>query len=397
MRRVNFFEGEIEQIDLDSRQVSVCHGADRHAHTLAYDHLVLALGSVTNFFGLRGLEERAITMKTLGDAAHLRSRLIANLEEADTECACEIRDRLLTVVVAGGGFAGVETVAGIYDFLRDALRFYPHLAVDNLRVVLVHSGAKILPELGDDLGGYAQQKLAARGVEILTHARVVGVSDEGVEISTGQLLPTTTLVWTAGTAPHPLLHTLPCAKDRGRLVVDEYLQLSSHTGVWALGDCAVVPNRRTGTPHPPTAQHAIRQGLIAARNIAAMIDGGRKRPFAFSTIGQLAAIGRRTGVARILGLKFSGFFAWWLWRTIYLSKLPRFEKNLRVALDWTLDLFFSKDTVKYLTPRGSGLSHSDHGHPDFPMPRQDTTPLALARVTDSATSRVAMVVQSAQP
>jgi NADH dehydrogenase len=177
-----------------------------------------------------------------------------------------------------------------------------------------------------------------------------------VTLADGRSIATRLLVWTAGTSPHPLIHELPCALDRGRIVVDQTLAVPGWPGVWALGDCALVPDRRTGTPYPPTAQHAIRQAKTAARNIAASIDGRPMAPFTFRTLGQLAAIGRRSGVARIFGVKFSGFFAWWLWRTIYLSKLPRLEKKMRVAIDWTLDLVFAKDFVQFLTARGQTVS-----------------------------------------
>jgi NADH dehydrogenase len=189
---------------------------------------------------------------------------------------------------------------------------------------------------------------------------VQGISERGVELSDGSMIKTNTLIWTAGTSPNPLLETLPCQKERGRLVVNEYLEVPGLPGVWALGDCALVPDRKTGKPYPPTAQHALRQGRIVAQNIAAAFGRGQKKPFVFSTIGQLAAIGRRTGVANIMGINFSGFFAWWLWRTIYLSKLPRFEKKLRVMLDWTLDLIFSKDLVQFQTLRAPTVSQAEH-------------------------------------
>ncbi|MGH9903003.1 MAG: NAD(P)/FAD-dependent oxidoreductase, partial [Pyrinomonadaceae bacterium] len=313
LRRVKFFDGDVEYIDLANRRVGVSHGAERHRHDLEYDHLVLSLGSITNFYNLPGLEERALTIKTLGDAIFLRNRLISNLEEADFECCPRVREPLLNVVVAGGGFAGVETVAGINDFLREAVRFYPHLTEDMLRVVLVHPGEVILPELGEKLGRYAQQKLAERRVEIRANTKVTAVSDREVTLSDGMRITTGTLVWAAGTAPNPLLETLPCRKERGRLCADEYMEVSGWPGVWALGDCAVVPDPKTGRPSPPTAQHALRQGKTLAHNLRAAIRGGRKKPFAFSTVGQLAAIGRRTGVAQILGFNFSGFVAWWLW------------------------------------------------------------------------------------
>jgi NADH dehydrogenase len=258
---------------------------------------------------------------------------------------------LLTFVVAGGGFAGVETIAGINDFLRDSLRFYPHLRQEMLSVVLVEPAPAILPELGEKLGSYARNKLMERKVEFRLNTRVMGMSDDGVELSDGTTIKTKTVIWTAGTSPNPLLETLPCQKDRGRLVVNEYMEVPDWPGVWALGDCAVVPDRKTGKPYPPTAQHALREGKVLAQNITAAILGGPKKPFVFSTIGQLAATGRRTGVASIIGINFSGFLAWSLWRTIYLSKLPRFEKKIRVSLDWALDILFSKDLVQFMTLR----------------------------------------------
>jgi NADH:quinone reductase (non-electrogenic) len=359
LRRVHFFAGDVEAVDAARKKVTVSHGTDHHQHELDYDYLVIALGSITNFFNLPGLEERALTMKSLGDAIHLRNRLIAHLEEADTECACEVREPLMTFVVAGGGFAGVETIAGINDFVREAVKFYPNLSRDVVRMVLVHPGQMILPELGEKLGSYAQKKLAARGVEIRVNTKVTGVSDDAVELSDGSRIRSKTLVWTAGTTPNMLLATLPCKKDHGRLHVNEYLEVTDWPGVWALGDCALVPDLTTGNYCPPTAQHALREGKVVARNIAAAVRGGKKKAFSFATIGQLAAIGRRTGVARIFGVNFSGFIAWWMWRTIYLSKLPRFEKKLRVALDWTLDLLFTKDLVQFETFRARTISHDE--------------------------------------
>lgn len=356
LRRVTFFHGDIESIDLVNKRVGLSHGHEEHCHSLPYDHLVLALGSTTNFFNLPGLADRALTMKSLDDAIFLRNRMIANLEEADFECCAPLRAPLLNFVVAGGGFAGVETIAGINDFLREAVRFYPHLREDMLRVILVHPGKMILPELGEKLGTYAQRKLVERNVEVHSNCKVTAVTDREVTLSDGTTITTNTLVWTAGTSPNSLLDTLSCAKQRGRVLVNECLEVPEWPGVWALGDCAVVPDRKTGKPHPPTAQHALREGKVAAQNILAAIRGDRKKPFLFSTLGLLAPIGKRTGVANILGVNFSGFIAWWLWRTIYLMKLPRFEKKVRVALDWTLDLIFSKDLVQFRTVRPATLS-----------------------------------------
>jgi NADH:quinone reductase (non-electrogenic) len=261
LKRTNFFDGEVNFIDLNRKRVTVSHGIDAiHAHELSYDHLVLALGSVTNFHGILGLEERALTMKSLADAVYLRNQLIEHLEEADFECSTVPPEQLLTFVVAGGGFAGVETVAAINDFLRDALKFYTNLTEVMLRIVLVEHGSMILPELGPELGRYAQQKLEQRKIEFRLGVKVAGLSERGVELSDGTILPARTLIWTAGTAPCPLLDPLACDKDRGRIVVDEFLAVRGHPGVWALGDCASIPDKTTGRSYPPTAQHALRQG-----------------------------------------------------------------------------------------------------------------------------------------
>ena len=343
LRRVKTFTGNIETINLERRCVAVTHGFDRHAHELSYDHLIIALGSSTNFFGLPGVQDAALTIKTLDDAIELRNRLITHLEEANSECAAGERQPLLRFVVVGAGFAGVETLGGIHDFVREAIRFYPNLTPEFVRTILVSSDEFILPELGSKLGAYAQRKLAARGVEIITSARVTGVRDGIVELSDGRTISATTLIWAAGNAPNPLIAALPVPKSGGRIVVNEYLEVKEFPGVWALGDCALIPDPKTGGFHPPTAQHAIREGRCAARNVASDIVGGKRKAFGFSTLGRLAAIGRRTGVANVFGLNFSGFLAWWLWRTIYLFKLPRLEKKMRVALDWTLDLCFAKD------------------------------------------------------
>src|SRR5438445_1660783 len=377
LKHVNFFAGEVEAIDLHGKKVRVSHGFDHHHHDLEYDHLVIGLGSITNFYNLPGLAERALTMKSLGDAIHLRNRLITLLEEADTECCADVRGPLLTLVVAGGGFAGVETIAGINDFMREAMRFYSNLREDMLRIVLVHPGDVILPELGKKLGLYTQKKLAERGVEIQVNVRVSSVTERGVELSTGEMIETKALIWTAGTSPNPVLDTLPCVKERGRLRVNEMLQVPDWPGVWALGDCALVPNGNSGKYHPTTAQHALREGKVLAKNLIAALRNSPMKPFSFRTIGQLAAIGRRTGVANIFGINFSGFLAWWLWRTIYLSKLPRFEKKLRVALDWTLALLFTKNLVQFQTFRAPTVSHQENGM------EQDTllSPMEVAQVS----------------
>lgn len=350
LRGGSLFVGEVKVIDLAERRVTVAHQDGSHRHELIYDHLIIALGSVTNFFNLPGLKDRALTMKSLGDAIALRNRLIERLEQADVECAAGERSELLTFVVAGAGFAGVETVAGINDFLREVIRFYPNLGETDIRVVLADPGPRLLPELAETLGSYAADQLSERGIEIRLGVAVTGVSSAGVALSDGSLVSAATIVWTAGVATNPVVSGLGLPLAGGRIAVNEFLEVPGYPGVWALGDCASAQDGSTGKPYPPTAQHAVRQGRLVGRNIVAALQRKPGMPFRFKTLGQLAAIGRRTGVANIMGFNFSGFTAWWLWRTIYLSKLPRLERKVRVAIDWTLDLFFTKDLVQLSTP-----------------------------------------------
>jgi NADH dehydrogenase len=366
LSRTKLFTGVVESIDAERRCVVVSHAEGEHSHELEYDHLVIALGAITNFYDIPGLAERAETMKSLGDAIGLRNLMIQHLEEAEFECNAGIRQPLLTFVVAGGGFAGVETVAAMNDFLHAAIRFYPSLSRQHVRVVVVHAGKTLLPELGERLGKYTERQLAARGVDIVLGSRIVGLANDAVVLANGTVVTARTIVWTAGTSANPVTDNLPCEKQRGRIQADEFLRVPGLDGVWALGDCAVVPDRATGSAYPPTAQHALREGVVAARNIVATMRGTPLVPFRFSTIGLLASIGRRTGVANILGVTFSGFVAWWLWRTVYLLKLPRLEKKIRVALDWTLDILFSKDVVQFATHRAPTISRADSSGTEAP-------------------------------
>jgi NADH:ubiquinone reductase (H+-translocating) len=360
-KHVRFFEGEVQSVNLAERRVVVAHGLNRHTHSMEYDHIVFGLGCVTNFYDISGLLERAVTMKSLGDAIVLRNRLIEHLEEAGTDCAEKDSAALLTFVVAGGGFAGVETTGSINDLLKDALPYYPNLKTEMLRVLLVHPGDFVLPELGEELGRYAGRKLAERGVEIRPNTKVKAVTSREIELTDGTRIDSFTLVWTAGTSSHPLIDQLDLPKEHNRLKVNAEMGIRGHPGVWALGDCAMIPDQQGGY-QPPTAQHASREGKVLANNIAASVRGDALKPFRFKTLGLLASIGRRTGVARIFGINFSGFIAWWLWRTVYLLKLPRLEKKLRVALDWTLDLFFTKDFVQYLHERSPAIDDTSTAH-----------------------------------
>jgi NADH dehydrogenase len=360
LRRTRLLVVDVESIDLIRKQVRVVHPGPARAFDVAYDHLVLALGAVTNFYRTPGVEAHALTMKTLGDAILLRNRIIEAMDVADN-CPYETeRKAMLTMVVAGGGFAGTETVGAVNDLLREAIRFYPNLREDMLRVVLVEAGHAILPELGESLGRYAQQQLARRGVEIHVQTAVTSYDGKELTLSDGTTIEVRTVVWTAGITPSPLLSRLPCAIERGRILANECLQVPGWPGVWTLGDCAFVPDvLKPGKFCPPTARHATRQAAVLAKNIVATMRGQPPRPFRFKTIGLLASIGRHTGVAEIFGVRFSGIIAWWLWRAIYLSKLPGPQKKVRIALDWTLDLFFSKDIVQIPTLRSPTMSEAE--------------------------------------
>jgi NADH:ubiquinone reductase (H+-translocating) len=299
LRHVNFINCEVQSIDLVNRTIKILHGFDRHNHALEFDHLVFALGSVTNFYKIPGLEERAITMRSLGDAIDLRNTLIARLEEANPDCATNNREPLLTFVVAGGGFAGVETVGSIKDFIREALPFYPNLEPEMIRVVLVHPGDFVLPELGESLGRYASRKLAERGVELRSNTKVSAVTPREVKLSDGTSITSLTLIWTAGTSLHPLLDELDVPKEHGRIKVNAHMEMEGFPGLWAVGDCAMIPDPGGGFC-PPTAQHASREGKVLASNIIASARREPLRPFRFKTLGLLASIGQRTGSEKCL-------------------------------------------------------------------------------------------------
>jgi NADH dehydrogenase len=361
LRRTHVAIADVEAIDLANKQVRIRHSGLARSFDLTYDQLVLALGAVTNFYRTPGLAEHALSMKTLGDAILVRNRVIDALELADNQADETERKTTLTVVIAGAGFAGIETAGAVNDFLREAMKFYPNLKENMPRVVVADPGDHILPELGVSLGRYAQERLARRGVEVRLKIKVAGYDGKEVALDDGTKIATRMLIWTAGTTPPPLLSTLPCAKQRGRIVANDCLQVSDWSGVWALGDCALVPDAlNPGKFYPPTAQHAIRQAAVLANNIVAAMRGQVPQPFKFKIIGLLATIGRRHGVAEIFGWQFSGYIAWLLWRAIYLSKLPGLQKKVRIALDWTLDLIFSKDLVQLPTLRSSAMSETEH-------------------------------------
>jgi NADH dehydrogenase len=353
--RTTLYTRTIESIDLTQKRVVAAAGFGSRQLFLEYDHLVIALGNVTSFAGQPGLAEHALPFKYLGDALVLRNHAIHVLEEADIERDPEMKRSLLTFVVAGGGFSGVEAVAELNDFVRAAARSFKNIRAGEIRVVLLHSGDLILPELPESLAAFAQRLLMKRGVELRLGTRLAGATAEAALLAGGERIPTRTLVSTVPSGPNPLVAALACRKDRGRIVTEPTLALPEHPGVWAVGDCALVIDARTGQPSPPTAQHAIREARCVADNIAASLAGAPRRTFAFKALGKMGALGHRSAVAEIFGVKLSGFLAWWLWRTVYLSKLPGLDRKIRVAVDWTLDLLLPPDIVQLRTDRSVGL------------------------------------------
>jgi NADH dehydrogenase len=345
--------GRVEDVNFERRLVHLA--AEAHPSTgevsipareEPFDQLVLALGSVSNYLGLTNVQTCAFDFKTLIDAIRIRNHVIEVFERADREPDPDARQALTTIVVAGGGFAGVELVGALNDFTRGMLVYYPNIPPEDLQIVLVHSRDRILPELSEALARYALERLAARGVTFKLNARVADARPGVVVLSPPEEIRAETLIWTAGVTPNPLLTKLDLERDRrGAVVVDTNLAVPGRPGVWALGDCAAVTDAKTGQPCPPTAQFAIREASRLARNIHASVHGTPLRPFHFDALGTLCVVGHHTACAEIKGLRFSGFFAWLMWRAIYLEKLPSLERKVRVVADWSLALFFRREVV----------------------------------------------------
>ncbi len=360
--RTDLHVREVESIDIKNQTIVTTPGFRPQSRVIHYDHLVLALGNVTDFRGLRGLPEHAIPFKNLGDALFLRNHVIHVLEEAATEHHDpELRAQLLTFVVAGGGFSGVEVVAELNDFVRTVIKNYPQLNAAEVRVILLHSQDRILPELDEKLALYAQKILARRGVEIRLNTKLEAATGAEAILEDGGRISTRTLVSTVPSSPNPLIDALELPKERGRLKANSSLLVEGTSNVWALGDCAIVPMTDGGIC-PPTAQFAIRQAKTAAHNIVASIRGGERKMFQFKELGKLAALGHRTAVAQVFGINVSGFLAWFLWRTIYLMKLPGWGRRLKVAASWTFDLILPPELVQLKLTQTMGIAH-EHFEP----------------------------------
>jgi len=360
--KAKFYEANVKSIDLDKKEVIITYPIGKQSHPtslnqriLKYDYLVIALGSENNFFGMTDIEENAFTMTTIDDAIILRNHIINILEQAsnleeEQQYNKELLKSLLTFVVVGGGFNGVETVGELNHFVRDTIKeYYKNIYMTDMKIMLVNATDKLLEQVDEELGKFALQKLKESGVEIIMNRSVKGATPTSIILGDGTTIPCYTIVWSAGVTPSKLIADLPCAHDKGhRIIANNYLEVSGYEGeVYAVGDCASITDPHTGKPYPPTAQHAIREAKVAARNIISEIKGekSKKTRFDYKTKGMMAEIGKRTGVATLFGFKVHGLLAWWIWRTYYLGNLPTINKKIRVIGDWTSDLLFKPDVT----------------------------------------------------
>ena len=357
LRRTHVVRGRVSEVDLGARRVRIAL-EDGAMRDLIYDHVVFALGAVSNYLGMQNVQELAFDFKSLLDAIRIRNHVIEMFERADRETDMEMRREMLSFVIAGGGFAGVELAGALNDFSRGILADYPNLSPSDVQIVVVHSRDRILPELSEALGRYAQESMALRGVTFRLNCRLTDCRASCVVLSDGEVRART-LVWTAGTAPNPLLKSLGIETDRrGAVVVESSMAVAGHPEVWALGDCAALKDGKTGAACPPTAQFALREARTLARNIRASLRGRPLEPFHFDSLGALCVVGHHTACAELTvpfarqkSVRFRGLLAWLLWRGIYLGKLPGLERKIRVLTDWVIELFFPRDIVQTIDLR----------------------------------------------
>lgn len=359
--RTELFVREIEGVDLDRRVVRLGAGLTPQTHELEFDHLVVALGSVTNFRGIPGLPEHALPFKTLADSVRIRNHAINVLEQASVVTDAQLRRTMLTFVVAGGGFSGTEAAAALGDFVRDATRHYRSIQREDVRIVLVHSGKNVLDrELTPRLARYSTKALADQGIELLLGQRLVAASPHSAVLSDGQRIATRTLISTVPSSPNPVVEQLGLASVRGRLECDATLAVRGCERVWAVGDCAQVP-MPGGEPCPPTAQHAIRQAKVLATNIVADRSGAKRHRFAFKGLGKLGALGHHRAVAELPGgIAVEGVTAWLMWRCIYWAKLPGASRKTRVAVSWLSDLMLPAHPVQLNLSGGRGATQAHY-------------------------------------
>lgn len=346
LKHSQFTSADVTGVDTSEQRVFYRLIGDDSIESLTYDHLVVALGSVTKLPPVPGLERHGFEMKSLPDAVAMRDRAIQLLEQADATPDAEKRKALLHFMVVGGNYSGVEVAGELFVFLREAAKFYPNVDPKECMVSLVEIAPRILMSLDEDLANYAREQMEKRGMRVLLNTTVQEVQHDRVVLSSNETIPTRTVIWCAGIAPNPVIRKLilPC-DDGGWIICERDLRVKGFDNIWAIGDCAVNIDAQ-GNPYPATAQHAIRQGAQLAKNIEYVLQGSNTQPCDIVSQGSLAALGCRTAVAKVFGFKISGFAAWFLWRTVYLMKMPGISRKLRVALDWTIDLFFPRMIVQ---------------------------------------------------
>jgi NADH dehydrogenase len=332
--------GSVTALDLEAKTAAI--ETSDGPQTVEWSDLVLALGAVPRTLPIPGLAEHALSFKTLADGINLRNHVLHQLEAADGALDEQERTQHLTFVFVGAGYAGVEALAELSDLVEDALRYYPRLRSTPRRWVLVDAAPRILPDIPPPLGDYAAAELKKRGIEIHVETTLESVSADEAVLGNGTQIPTSMVVWTAGVAPNPVLRewSLPVA-EKGHVEVDELLRVRGQEHVWALGDCALVPNTRSDRPDPPTCQHALRQARRLAKNLT-----GPPKPYGYRMLGQVATLGRHRGIADVFGLNLHGFLGWWVTRSYHLYQLPLAQRKARVVVDWTVALFFRRDTAE---------------------------------------------------
>jgi NADH dehydrogenase len=354
---------EVRTIDLVAQEV-VFDGYDGQPRRLAYDHVVLASGNVSSLNVVPGMADHAFPLKTVGDAAVLRTHILEQLEKAEVCDELSRRRWFLSFVVVGGGYSGVEAAGEINDLVRGSLRFFHRIREDDVTVTLIHSRDQLLPEISPPLREFARQKMEKAGVTVRLNARVALATGEGVGLKEG-FVPGATIVCTIGSTTAPVVERLDAAKERGRLLTRPDMSLPDRAGAWAIGDCALVINAYDGQPAPPTGQFAERQGRQCARNIARVIRGEPTRPFSFKVLGQLCSIGGHSAVAELFGLRLSGFLAWFTWRGVYLFKLPSWSRRIQVGFDWAWLLLFPRDLSHIKTDVTDRVTHAHYEPGDY--------------------------------
>jgi NADH dehydrogenase len=337
--------GEMTGLDPDANEVQYRSslGTDER---LRYDQLILALGSVSRVMPIPGLAEHGLGFKTISEAIALRNRALLNLEIAEAMEDPAEREPYLSFVFVGAGYAGVEGIAELQDFVADVIDRYPRCRLQGTRWVLVEAGARIMHEIPADLGEFAARELRGRGLEIRTSTSLTGVEPDAVTLSDGDRIPTRTLCWTAGVKPPAIVREFGLELDRGRIVTDPTLRVKGRDNVWAIGDAAAVPDpaKDFKAPSPPTAQHALRQGKVAADNVAGTLGHGKVRKFRYKTLGVFVDLGHNQAVATMLGVKLRGFPAWFAARTYHLMAMPGVGRRARLVVDWTVGLLFGRSS-----------------------------------------------------